>query len=261
MGVSVNMTWRWAAASVAGTSHAITGEACQDACAVRLFSRHDGDKVLGIFVADGAGSARHGGEGAAAAVYAASLFWGEHLVNAALSVDPASMGRCVEAIRSRLESLAGERGESVRECACTFMSVLATPRDVVTFQIGDGGIVLDCGDGYSVATEPMNGEYANTTYFITESEDRISAGEGIWHSAPAKRIGVFTDGIQRLALDQALRKPNPHFFDRRFATLEAAAPDQRDQLEPALAAFLACEAINRHTDDDKTLVLASFLPE
>jgi hypothetical protein len=255
------MTWRWAAASVAGTSHSVTDQPCQDACCVRLLSGNDGDHVLGIFVADGAGSARHGGEGAVAAVQAAAVFWAERLSFPDSSVDASSMGLCVVAIRARLASLAVDLGVPVRECACTFVSVLASSRDVVTFQVGDGGIVLDLGHGYLVATKPMSGEYANTTLFITESEDRISAGETIWHGAPAKRISVFTDGLQRLALDHTLTEANPRFFDRRFATLEAASPDQEDQIEPALAAFLACDAINRHTDDDKTLVLASLMSE
>ncbi len=255
------MTWRWAAASVVGTSHSATGQPCQDACCVRLLPSRDGDSVLGVFVADGAGSARHGGEGAEAAVHAAAMFWAERLSAPDSSIDASSMGLCVEAIRARLATLADERGVPVRECACTFVSVLASSTDVVTFQVGDGGVVLDLGDGYLVATKPMIGEYANTTYFITESEDRISEGEAIWHGAPARRISVFTDGLQRLALDHSLGKANARFFDRRFATLEAASPDQKDQIEPALAAFLACEAINRHTDDDKTLVLASFVSE
>lgn len=255
------MTWRWAAASVAGTSHSATGQSCQDACCVRLLPSHDGDSVLGVFVADGAGSARHGGEGAEVAVHAAAMFWAERLSAPDSLIDASSMGLCLQAIRARLASLAGELGVSVRECACTFMSVLASSRDVVTFQVGDGGIVLDLGHGYFVATKPMIGEYANTTYFVTESEDRISEGEVIWHGAPARRVSVFTDGLQRLALDHSLGRANPRFFDRRFATLEAASPDQQDQIEPALAAFLACEAINRHTDDDKTLVLASFMSE
>ena len=252
------MTWRWGNASVVGTSHLVADQPCQDACCVQLLLGHDGVSVLGIFVADGAGSARHGGEGAAAAVHAAAVFWAERLIAPGSSIDADSMGLCVEAIRARLASLAGELSAPVRECACTFLSVLASPTDVLTFQVGDGGIVLDLGlgDSYSVATKPMSGEYANTTYFITESD-----GETREHGAPAKRIGVFTDGLQRLALDHTLANANPRFFDRRFATLEAVSPDQKDQIDSALAEFLACESVNRHTDDDKTLVLASFMAE
>lgn len=255
------MKWRWAAASVAGTSHLGAGQTCQDAYCVRLLATHGGENVLGIFVADGAGSARFGGDGASVAVRTAAGFWADVLGKPDSTIDAVSMGRSVLAIRDQLDSLAKERNAPVQECACTFLCVLASPTEVVTIQLGDGAMVLDLGNGYSVATRPMSGEYANTTYFITESEDRIAAGEVIWHGTPARRISVFTDGLQRLALDGTLANSNPRFFDRRFATLEAASHDQMDQLEPALAAFLSCDAINRHTDDDKTLVLASLAPE
>ena len=59
--------WKAVAASVAGTSHARTKQPCQDASYCRVV---DGNTLIGA-VADGAGSARLGGEGAQVAARAA----------------------------------------------------------------------------------------------------------------------------------------------------------------------------------------------
>jgi len=254
------MSWRVAAASVSGISHKASGQPCQDAYKVIRFNTHEGPEILGIFVADGAGSARFGREGATATVEAAASFWEDHLRHSVLKANAAVLGLFLLAVRSRLVSLAAKLDTSVRECACTFLNVLTFPDGVVTVKVGDGAIVLDLGDGYEVASKPMSGEYANTTWFITDPEENLH-GEGIVYEVPAMRVAVFTDGLQRLALDAMLLQANPIFFGRRFATLKAALPEQEEQLNPALKAWLASEGINRHSGDDKTLVLALLREE
>src|SRR5258708_16291791 len=57
--------WRYVAASVIGTSHEKAGGTCQDANDCQIYALPAGEKVLAAVVADGAGSAVCGGEGAA----------------------------------------------------------------------------------------------------------------------------------------------------------------------------------------------------
>jgi len=256
MGLCLDMSWRWAAASVAGTSHLACGQPCQDANCVKLLPACGGAEVLAAVVADGAGSARFGGEAALLAVHTAMSFLEKLVAGSVGSLDPIGLGRCVLLVREELARLAEERRVEVRECACTFLVALVTQEQSVTLQVGDGAIVLDFGDGLVVATRPMTGEYANTTFFITDSESQLADAEVIWHGGPAKRVSVFTDGLQFLALARSQADANPAFFHKRFATLEATSPELLAQLDPALAGFLACDAVNRATDDDKTLVLA-----
>src|SRR2546427_5945529 len=72
--------WRYVAASIVGTSHEKVGGACQDANDFQVYLLPSGENVLAAVVADGAGSAPCGGEGAARAC---SVFVG--LVNDHLS--------------------------------------------------------------------------------------------------------------------------------------------------------------------------------
>src|SRR5258708_32385476 len=60
--------WRYAYASVAGTSHEKNGSPCQDAGSCRVVETIGGGPVLLAVASDGAGSARRSEEGARLAV-------------------------------------------------------------------------------------------------------------------------------------------------------------------------------------------------
>src|ERR1700677_4764481 len=55
--------WRYAAASVIGTSHLKLGTCCQDANDCQLLNLPNGDEVFATILSDGAGSAEHSQEG------------------------------------------------------------------------------------------------------------------------------------------------------------------------------------------------------
>ena len=121
-------------------------------------------------------------------------------------------------------------------------------------QIGDGGIVVDVGKGLQVPVVPMSGEYANMTQFITD-DDAIDVLVSKVFPDIASKVAVFTDGIQRLALNMAANTAHEPFFAPFFKVLASATTGQEDQLQTALARFLNSDAVNERTDDDKTLAL------
>src|SRR5712664_3535478 len=71
--------WRYVAASVIGTSHEKAGGTCQDANDCHIYAPPAGERVLAAAVADGAGSAVCGGEGAARTCSALLSLMDEHL--------------------------------------------------------------------------------------------------------------------------------------------------------------------------------------
>jgi hypothetical protein len=247
--------WRVVASSQPGTSHTATGKPCEDSCWAQLDSIAGGQPLLSVFVADGAGSATHGGKGADEAIRAAATYLEKYLTQAEFSLSDDWAVGCVTAVREHLFQLAADEGLSPRELACTFLGILVLPTAALAFQIGDGGIVLDAGGGLELAIEPMSGEYANMTHFITD-QTAVSVLKTRLFQTRVSRVAAFTDGLQRLALNLVTNTPHEPFFEPFFKVLSIVGENKDDELTAALVDFLNSDRVNARTDDDKTLALA-----
>lgn len=253
MGIGVN--WRVVAGSAAGTSHIATGLPCQDSCWAQVDTPAGKTSVLSIFVADGAGSALHGGEGAELAIKAAAEFMQKQIALPEFGLSDDFAVDCVMAVRSVLFSAAVNAKVRARNFACTFLGIVSTNQGTLLMQIGDGGIVIDVGNGLEVPIVPMSGEYANMTHFITD-EDAIDRLESRALNKPVLKAAAFSDGVQRLAIQMDTNTAHEPFFAPFFRILASATEEQEDQLQDALLRFLNSDAVNERTDDDKTLALA-----
>ena len=252
------MTWRVVAASVIGTSHIATGTGCQDSCLAQVEADPAKPPLLTIFVADGAGSAARGGHGAELAIEAATAFVAEHYTRPEFGLNDTWAVDCVQAVRAKIYAEAERNGGKARDYACTFLGVVASPLCTLLMQIGDGGIVVDVGAGLVVPITPMVGEYANMTNFVTD-ENAIDVLAVVLVPVPAQKVAVFSDGIQRLALNIATNTAHEPFYTPFFTVLAAATEAQEDQLHAELVRFLNSPAVNERTDDDKSLALALFV--
>ena len=208
-----------------------------------------------MFVSDGAGSAARGGEGAELAIQAAADFIASKLRLVEFGLSDTLAVECVLAIRERIYGRAEAEGLKARDFACTFLGVLSSPLGTLVMQVGDGGVVLDVGDGLETAIVPMSGEYANMTHFVTD-EEAISILATKAYATPATRVAAFSDGLQRLVLDMTTNKPYEPFFTKFFQVLATATNDKEDELHGALVRFLSSPSVNERTDDDKTLAMA-----
>ena len=250
------MTWRVVAASVVGTSHAATGTDCQDSCFAQVETDPAKPPLLTIFVADGAGSAPHGGTGAELAFEAATVFVGQQYAQfVEFALNDYWAVELIQAVRAKIYATADQQGAKARDYACTFLGVVASPFATLLMQIGDGGIVVDVGNGLEVPITPMAGEYANMTNFVTD-ENAIDVLAVAALPARPEKVAVFSDGIQRLALNMATSTAHAPFFTPFFMVLATATAAQEDHLQAELARFLQSPAVNERTDDDKSLALA-----
>jgi hypothetical protein len=137
------------------------------------------------------------------------------------------------------------------------------------FQVGDGAIVVDAEpprQGYDCVFWPAHDEYENVTFFAAQPD---AAEHLLWTlvDRPVAELALFSDGLQRLALDYAAQQPYAPFFRSMLSPLhdQDAGPnaDQvagEDGLSLSLAAFLDSPRVNDRTDDDKTLMLAVRAP-
>lgn len=253
--MGIRVMWRVVAASEIGTSHIAAGKNCEDSCWAQVDTTAAGLPILSIFVSDGAGSASHGGEGADAAISAAAKFMQSKLALAEFGLNDDFAVECCIAIRESLFIKAESSGLQARDFACTLLGVICTEQSTLVLQIGDGGVVLDVGDGLEVPVVPMSGEYANMTHFVTD-DDAITQLVTKVFQRPASRVAVFSDGIQRLALNMATNTAHKPFFENFFKVLSSVSDGKEDQLQDALVRFLCSEAVNERTDDDKSLALA-----
>lgn len=252
------MTWRLVYASEVGTSHNHTGTLCQDSCWAQVDRLVDGEPLLSVFVADGAGSAAKGGEGAELAIEAAAAFIAKKVKQGEFGLSDGLATDLVVAVRDRIYAAAEAEGLKARDFACTFLGTLSTAVGTLVLQIGDGGVVLDVGAGLEVAVVPMSGEYANMTHFVTD-EDAVTVLQTRTYSTRALKVAAFTDGIQRIALNLSSNTPHEPFFAPFFKGMAKATAEQEDQLQGLLVRFLSSAPVNERTDDDKTLALALWM--
>jgi hypothetical protein len=128
----------------------------------------------------------------------------------------------------------------------------------VFLQIGDGVIVVnDQALHWSWVFWPERGEFANTTFFVTDAaaSDHLRFEH---RQGSIDEIALLTDGIEPLVLHYASRIVHTPFFDRMFGPVRRSKAVGEDlALSQDLESYLSSPAILERTDDDKTLVLAT----
>lgn len=253
--------WRYAFASVAGTSHAMLGTPCQDCCDCRVERTGSGGSALIAVVADGAGSASRAEDGAQ---LACALFLRELSTFYACGHDGADLSReffedWLAHFHTEIQQRAEGEGVTARDFATTLLGVAVEEERAAFVQVGDGAIVVssraDPGE-YSCVFWPRRGEYANTTCFATDA-DAGAFLEFERRDAVIDEVALLTDGLQALALEYRSRTAFVPFFRPVFGPVQAEPAGHSEKLSSALAAFLGSPRVNARTDDDKTLILAS----
>lgn len=234
--------WTLAAATRAGSRNTRLGRACQDRASVRRLP----GGILIAALADGAGSAAHGRQGAEAAVAAS------------LRVMTAALGRCPAPDLAALgQSVLDTAAQAVpdRDHGCTLIAFAATAHALLVVQVGDGALVVRPADGapYQRAIPRLPVEHVNETSLLGTPDWRDGARVVVLPPAPF--VCALTDGLEDLAIRRADDTPHPGFFeplDRYAAAIGADRPARA-----AVRRFLAEPRIAARTDDDLGLILAA----
>ena len=246
--------WKFAAASVIGTSHLKSTEGvCQDSHACVYDAEQ---RLLICVVSDGAGSAARSEQGSR--LVCDSIV---HSIQSAKAGEALSRQFAIgtlEMIQNRLHEAAKVDGFRARDYACTLLVALVAQEKVAFWQIGDGAICFRTGAAEKLhyAFWPAKGDYANVTTFVTDpnaaSELNFDSGD-----LTLCDLALFSDGLERLALDFAAGEVHAPFFSGLFPYLYRRPEGRLLDLEEQMKTFLASERVNARTDDDKTLILAS----
>ncbi|MFC3118300.1 PP2C family serine/threonine-protein phosphatase [Jhaorihella thermophila] len=207
-------------------------------------------------VSDGAGSAKFGAFGAWLICRFLSVRFREWVrANPDLPSDEV-LADWIDELRDRISAIATQRESTPRQFAATLAAIVVTPDEAVTLHIGDSAVVGRKGTEWDVLCWPENGEYASTTYFVTDDpEPRLNISR---HPREHDAFALFSDGVGDLALSHLEQNAHPRFFDPMFRPVDAAPGEGRlIELSAKLATYLAGPSVCERTDDDKTLILIS----
>jgi hypothetical protein len=255
--------WRYAYASVTGTSHEQTGSSCQDAGGCSVVETVGGETILLAMASDGAGSVQRSGEGAALTIELFLAEFGRACREGGIAtIDRAFILAWLRKLRRKISARAAAADLRSTDFACTALGAVVADDRAVFFQIGDGAIVVSArhDDGeYGWVFWPQHGEFANTTNFVTQHNASRVIEVDI-HEGPIDEVAIFTDGIERLVLDLRGKTAHAPFFRPLFGWLAATTPTTNGGTSPLLAQYLGSKQVCDRTDDDKTLILATRRP-
>lgn len=252
--------WKYFYSSAKGTSHIASNTAKQDNCKSLLLTVNN-ENYLVSAVADGAGSAKYSD---LSSNYICKLFlkktkqWleKEKLQNLTREVIAEWFTR-FQKVLNRAVSI--YKLETVRDFATTLLFAILNDNFNIFVQIGDGIIVIGDENNLDCVFLPQNGEFINTTHFATETTTQKLFMFKTFEN-PIKRLAMHTDGIEHIAFDFKSQKPFLPFFKPFYLALEKLENYGYDEiLSKQLEMFLNSDKVNKKTDDDKTLFIASTL--
>lgn len=238
--------WKIAGASIIGSSHIKNHTPCQDF----IYSLAKGEVVC-IALADGAGSCKHSDIGAEISCIAIS----EHLTSdfeRFFSMSSLEIKRfIIHAIRTRLGRKASLL-ESTKDALSSTLLFLAIKGDkFIMGHIGDGVICGEINGDLELLSAPENGEFVNTTYFVTsrnyERHFRITHGNVSNYTS----FFLMSDGAA-----EALFHKKEHTFSPALKTFASWLDTyQSNQVSEAIKSNME-NLFPKHTVDDCSIVIA-----
>jgi hypothetical protein len=248
-------SWRWAGARATGTSHIRVNKGCDDNGGCVILGNRDVETLI-LVVSDGAGSADHSAAGSRIVVRRFLRCATAYLRKGGLIelLSEQIIFDWLDDIRDHIGIEAKSLGLSPKNFAATLVGGLIAKDRAVVMHVGDGGAVfrLEGSEDWKVGSWPASGEYASTTFFVTDDPQPKLAIASL--DGSISEIAIFTDGIERLVLDFTNETAFAPFFHRVFSSFSAS--DGRDRpLSKKLKLMLESPDVCERTDDDKTIIL------
>jgi hypothetical protein len=162
----------------------------------------------------------------------------------------------VDELRDRLTVIAEKRGLTRRQFAATLVLLAIKGNTLLALQIGDSAMVGRREGRWEAICWPENGEFASTTFFVTD--DPVVRLRTARLPLDYDAFALFSDGIENIALDHLGAQPHARFLDPMMKPVdEAKESGKLATLSGVLGRYLDSAALCERTDDDKTLILLS----
>ncbi len=207
-------------------------------------------------LADGAGSANRGLEGAEIAVATFVRFLKERVtagdeINRALVTQ--AFRHAHEAIRAAAETAA----LPIQEFATTLVGVVSLDSHTFFGFVGDGAAVACVRSTFQTTLWPAQEEVLNSPPFLTNADfDQHVQVRRV--AGTASEIFLMTDGLQLILIDPKTERPQEAFFRTAADTLAVKEPGLSEFACKWIAALLSSDHIVSRTHDDTSLFFSHF---
>lgn len=240
--------WACVHCSTIGRSHLEEGTVCQD----KTFTLCE-NGVTAFALADGAGSARLSHYGAQTVTETVCRLLCRQFNAYYDTPTPAQVKSQIhQTLLAALEQTAAHHGCGLKDLASTLLAVAICGDRYLLMHIGDGVIGYVKDDQLKVASVPSNGEFANTTTFVTSGDAvqdmRIRKGE----SPQIQGFVLMSDGCEASLYHKQHRQLAP-VLQRLVCRLSVTSAAY---LTPKIQESLDL-VVSKKTRDDCSLVLAA----
>lgn len=244
--------WKVVGTAVQGRGHLKNNTPVQD----KIF--HLKDSVNVIALADGAGSAYLSHFGAQCAVETICHLLNEHFDKIYGMTDIAEAQKfIIDEILIKLTALAEQHVENLKEFASTLLCVAVKDKNILIFHLGDGEIGAIKNDELVSISSSENGEYANTTFFITSSH--VAKHLKIFKSSNAKLFSSFfllSDGAATSFYSKRQNKFSPILSKIIIQSKYTSESAMNEMLEESFEMF-----VKQKTMDDCSLIAMTYANE
>ncbi len=231
-----------------GKSHIQDNCVCQDKTFV-----YETSNALAVALADGAGSAKLSHYGAETVTRKVCKLLCERFDEFYNSNTPMPVKNTILShLLKALQDTAIENQCELSDLASTLLAVVISNKRFLIIHLGDGVIAYTKDDEIKVASSPKNGEFANTTYFVTSScaLEMMKLVKGL--ATSINGFILMSDGSEASLYSKQRNEVAP-VLQRLIKRLGMTSPEY---LQPVLEASLK-DAIAKKTRDDCSLILVS----
>ena len=240
--------WVAVQGAVIGKSHFQENTVCQDKTFI-----YETPSALAVALADGAGSAKMSHYGAETVTKeVCKLLCGrfDEFYNSSTPMPVKSV--ILSHLLNELHDTAAEKNCEIADLASTLLAVVISDNRFLIIHLGDGVIACVRNDEIKVVSRPQNGEFVNTTYFVTSPHalEMMNLIRGF--AAVISGFVLMSDG-SGVSLYSKQRNEVAPVLQRLVKRLGMTSPEY---LQPILQTSLEKVVANK-TRDDCSLILVS----
>ena len=215
----------------------------------------EGRGVQVIALADGAGSAKLSHLGAEIVSREICHYMMKNFT-CLMELDAAPQVRhdIITYLISKLQIVADQKGCDLADLACTLLVAAVSKNSYIVLHLGDGVIACFAHDDIKVASLPDNGEYANSTVFVTSA-----SAENSLRLLRGKLGGISGFALMSDGAASGFFQKQTRMFAPALKSLMLRCSDMRvQQLEDSASRVLE-QIRDTHTSDDCSVAIMAVL--